>query len=133
MRSGFFVLATTDETLSSKEVHATYRYKDRIEKTFSGMKNHLDFNRMRTHRTPTTDWKLFCGFIALILRSQIRMALSSKKETKKMPVTQAIRELKKLKRISYSSGEIQYTAVTKTQGLILDALGIGVEEMLAVK
>lgn len=134
-RAGFFVLATTDETLPSEEVLMTYRYRDRIEKAFSGMKNHLDFNRMRTHGTPTTDGKLFCGFIALILRSCIREALSTStnKAIKKMPVTSAIRELRKLKRITYSSGEVQHTAVTKTQRLILDALGIDIGDLLAVK
>jgi len=50
-----------------------------------------------------------------------------------MPVTQAIHELKKLKQITYSSGEVQHTAVTKTQRLILNALDIDVDELLAVK
>ena len=134
-RSGFFVLAATDDAVPPEEVLMTYRYKDSIEKAFSGMKNHLDFSRMRTHGTLTTDGKLFVGFIALILRSQIRTALSASndKDTKKMPVTSVIRELRKLKRITYSSGEIQHTVVTKTQRLILDALGIDSEDLLAVE
>ena len=132
-RSGYFVLATTDDTLLSEEVLLTYRYKDRIEKAFTGMKNQLDFNRMRTHGTLTTDGKLFCGFVAMILRSSIRVALSNNKETKKMPVTVAIKELRKLKRITYSSGEVLHTVVTKTQRLILDALGIDIDELLAVE
>ena len=134
-RAGFFVLVATNNTISSEEVLMTYRYKDTIEKAFSGMKNHLDFNRMRTHGTLTTDGKLFVGFIALILRSQIRTALSASndKDVKKMPVTSAIRELRKLKRITYSSGEVQHTVVTKTQRLVLDALGIDSDELLAVR
>jgi hypothetical protein len=50
-----------------------------------------------------------------------------------MSVTSAIRELRKLKRIAYSSGEVQHTAVTKTQRLIFEALGIDIEDLLAVK
>lgn len=134
-RAGFFVLVATDNTISSEEALMTYRHKDSIEKAFSGMKNFLDFNRMRTHGTLTTDGKLFVGFIALILRSQISAALSASndKDTKRMPVTSAIRELKKLKRITYSSGEVQYTVVTRTQRLILDALKVDSEDLLAVR
>ena len=133
-RAGFFVLVTTDGAITSEEVLMTYRYKDSIEKAFSAMKNHLDFSRMRTHGTLTTDGKLFVGFIALILRLQIRTALSASndKNIKKMPVTKAVRELRKLKRITYSSDEIQHTVVTKTQHLILDALKIDSKELLAV-
>ena len=131
-RAGYFVLATNDSRLDSANVLGTYRRKDAIEKAFSGMKNQLDLKRMRTHSGQTTDGKLFCGFIALILHSAIREALSSSKDTSAMPVGTALRELRKLKRIIYPDGSVQHTAVTKTQRTILGSLGIDPEELLAL-
>jgi len=129
---GFFVLVTNDAALDSASILATYRGKDMIEKAFSGMKNHIDFKRMRTHGTPTTNGKLFCGFVALILRSAMAGCLANSKTTKKMPVTEALRELSKLKRIVYAGGSVAHTVVTKAQGEILKALGIAPEELLAM-
>jgi len=130
---GYFVLATNDERLTSAEVLRIYRNKDVIEKAFSSMKNQLDLKRMRTHSSVTTDGKLFCGFISLVLHMAIREALSSTKETEKMSVEAALRELSKLKRITYPNGSIQHTAITKTQRLVLSALGIKPEELLGIK
>jgi len=133
-RLGFFVLVTNDERLDSAACLAEYRGKDVIEKAFSGMKNHIDFKRMRTHTTPTTDGKLFCGFIALILRSAMATALASStdKAIQKMPVTEALRELAKLKRVTYADGSVTHTVITKTQSSILTALGIDPDELLAM-
>ncbi|MCL2707092.1 MAG: hypothetical protein FWE97_02875 [Dehalococcoidia bacterium] len=101
-----------------------------IEKAFSGMKNYLDFKRMRTHSNVTTDGKLFTGFIALILRSAIRWALSTCEETKNMSVGTALRELHKLKRITFPDASAVYSTVSKTQRDILTALSIDVETLL---
>ena len=132
-QKGYFVLATNDERLTSAEVLRIYRNKDVIEKAFSGMKNQLDLKRMRTHSSRTTDGKLFCGFIALVLHMAVREALGSAKETEKMSVESALRELGKLKRITYPNGSIHHTAVTKTQRLVLSALGIKPEDILTIK
>jgi hypothetical protein len=132
-RAGYFVLATSDGSLSSADVLATYRRKDAIEKAFSGMKNQLDLRRMRTHSGQTTDGKLFCGFIALILHSAIREALNADRDTANMPVGTALRELRKLKRAIYPDGSLQHTAITKTQRTILKPLGIEPESLLDFK
>jgi hypothetical protein len=129
---GYFVLVTNDDRLDASGCLETYRAKDIIEKAFSGMKNHIDFKRMRTHGTATTDGKLFCGFIALILRSAFAARLSAFKDTKKMPVTAALRELKKLRRITYCDGSVSHTVITRTQSMILKACDIRPDELLAM-
>jgi hypothetical protein len=132
VHKGYFVLATNDDRLDAAGCLEDYRAKDIIEKAFSGMKNHIDFKRMRTHGTATTDGKLFCGFIALILRSALAARLSASKDTRKMPVTVALRELKKLKRITYSDGTVSHTAITRTQSMVLKAIGIEPDDLLAM-
>jgi len=122
--AGYFILITNDHSLTPVEVLRTYRDKDIIEKAFSQLKNHLDFHRMRTHYTHTSDGKLFTAFIALILRSAIREALSASADTARMSVGTAMRELHKLKRVTYHDGTILHTIVTKTQRQILTALDI---------
>ena len=130
-RVGYFILITNDPELDSANILAIYREKDAIEKAFSGMKNHLEFKRMRTHSTLTTDGKLFTGFISLILRSCVRQSLSARLETASMSVGTALRELHKLKRITYSDGSVVHTAVSKTQREILCSLGISIDALLA--
>ena len=130
-KAGFFVLATDDETLSSKEVLDTYRRKDAIEKAFSGMKNTLDLKRLRVHSSATASGKLFCGFLALIILMYIREALNSDAKTQGISVESAIKELKKLKRIIYPDGSVQHTTVTKKQREILQALDIAADNLLS--
>ena len=132
-KAGYFILITNDETLTPTTALNTYRGKDVIEKAFAGMKNHLDFRRMRTHHSHTTDGKLFTGFIALILRSAIRQALSTHAPTHKTPVDTALRELRKLKRITYQDGTIIHTTITKTQRQILTALNLDKTALLTTK
>jgi transposase len=131
-RLGYFVLITNDQALDSSSCLRVYRDKDRIEKAFCGMKNHIDFKRLRTHSTPTTDGKLFCGFVALVLRSALATRLAMCTDTAKMTVPEALRQLAKLKRITYADGSISHTAVTKTQKAILKAVGVTPEELLAM-
>jgi transposase len=131
-RLGYFVLITNDERLDSARCLRIYREKDVIEKAFCGMKNQIDFKRMRTHTTPTTDGKLFCGFVALVLRSAFATKLAQDKDTAKMTVPEALGHLSKLKRITYGNGSVSHTAVTKAQKAILEAVGITPEELLAM-
>ena len=80
---GFFgILANTNS--SSEDVLSAYRRKDVIEKGFDELKNHIDMKRMRTHNTATTDGKMFCAFIALIVVSKMANMLSSFMKTKSM-------------------------------------------------
>jgi transposase len=65
---GFFCLLT-NTNLSSSEILSLYRKKDIIEKGFDDLKNHIDQKRMRTHTSATTEGKMFCAFISLIVTS----------------------------------------------------------------
>jgi transposase len=131
-RLGYFTLITNDPNLDSLSCLRIYRDKDKIEKAFCGMKNHIDFKRMHTHTTPTTDGKLFCGFVALVLRSALATRLALGKDTAEMTVPEALGHLSKLKRITYADGSVSHTAVTKAQKAILEAAGITPSELLAM-
>ena len=130
-QTGYFILITNDFSLDAAGALAIYRDKDIIEKAFAGLKNYLDFKRMHTHSTITTDGKLFVGFISLILRSEVRRALSLRLQTANISVDTALRELHKLKRITYADGSVVHTAVSKTQREVLCSLGIDIETLLA--
>lgn len=68
---GYFVLMSTKEDLTAKQVLIRYRIKDEIEKVFDGLKNDLDFMRLKTQQQKTTDGKLFIAFIVLILKAYV--------------------------------------------------------------
>ena len=129
-RCGCFVLLTNDETLSSAEVLSLYRWRDEIEKHFNQFKNGLEFKRLHTHISSTTCGKMFVGFIALILRSYLlRRLRDSFPKKKRMTVEKAIRELSKIKVITFSDSTQLLTPITKLQRTILDALNLSVKDL----
>ena len=73
--SGFFCVLT-NTGLSGKEALLTYRRKEAIENSFDNVKNHIGMKPMRTHNAATTDGKLFCAFIALIVASEMELKLN---------------------------------------------------------
>jgi len=63
----------------------------------------------------------------------IREALTRSSETRGKTVGSALRELKKLKRITYPDGSVHHKVITKSQRLVLEASGITADELLAMK
>jgi transposase len=82
--------------LSSEEDLTIYRNKDVAQKIFDQLKNGMDYQRMRTHYTKTTDGKLFVTFLELVMRSVFMKALRAYEETKGLSLDIAIHELEKI-------------------------------------
>jgi transposase len=126
--AGFFCLLTSAE-LDSAEVLDIYRRKDVIEKGFDDLKNHIDMKRLRTHNTHTTDGKLFCAFIALIITSHINAKLGEFMKGRSMSKDSVIAELEKIKAIFASADRRLMNPVTKTQRSILEAFRLDENEV----
>jgi transposase len=127
---GFFCILT-NTSLDTSQVLARYRRKDVIEKNFDDLKNHLDMKRLRTHHTATTDGKLFCSFISLIVVSEIMVKLGPLMKKKCMSKDTIVRELEKICVIVASNDRRLINPLTKFQRNILEVFGIGEEELKA--
>jgi transposase len=126
--SGFFCLLTSTG-LSGAEVLDIYRRKDVIEKSFDELKNHIEMKRLRTHNTHTTDGKLFCAFMALIVVSQMNHTLESLIKEKSLSKNTIITEMEKVKVVFTVGGKRLMNPITKTQRLILEAFALGEEDI----
>jgi len=127
--AGFFIILSSDVGLSSEEVIRAYRERDVIEKNFDQLKNGLDFKRLRTHTGKATDGKVFIGFLALILRSWMLRKIRDSRETGKMTFEKVLLELRKIKVVTMADNTKALTPLTKTQKVILSALGIDPAEL----
>lgn len=121
---GYFLLLTTDFALSSQEVLDIYRRKDIIEKSFDNLKNALDMKRIRTHNKDTCDGKMFVAFIALILKSILDFSLREFNRKNNMTVDKVIKELSKIRLVSFDNGTSLLNPITKKQKDILDIFAI---------
>jgi transposase len=73
-----------------------YRAKDVVGKGFLRLKRNLDLGRLRVHFQDRMLNKVFVGFIALILLSEINKVMSEKSLYRTMTMQQLIRCLSKL-------------------------------------
>jgi transposase len=125
---GYFCIFS-NTSLDISELLSRYRKKDAIEKGFDDIKNHIEMKRLRTHHTETTDGKLFCSFISLIVVSEINTKLRTLMRKKGWSKSSVIKELEKIKTISFTDGIRLLNPITKVQRSILDAFGIGEKEI----
>lgn len=121
---GYFALISTDKALNAKQALNIYRQKDVIEKSFDQLKNGMDYRRMRTHYTQTTDGKLFVAFLGLILRSVLMQAIKGNEETQRLTMKKVVRELDKIQQIRLKDGSHHTLPLTSLQKKILRALKI---------
>lgn len=129
-KMGYFVLLCTKPNLSSKQVLDAYRDKDVIEKHFDQFKNGLEFRRLKTHYQNTSEGKLFVGFLALILRSHILMAIKNNKQIKHFTFDKVMIELRKIKSITMSNKKEILKPLTSKQKIILNMLGIKIDTLV---
>jgi transposase len=127
---GFFCLLTNTD-LDSAQTLAKYRRKDVIEKGFDDVKNHEDMKRLRTHRTETTDGKLFCAFIGLIVLADIGVKLGDFMDKKCWSKIHLIREMEKIRIAATSNGKRLMSPLTKTQRTIIETLGLSETDLRA--
>ncbi|UUX35221.1 hypothetical protein [Fundicoccus culcitae] len=67
-----------------------------IEKSFDQFKNGMDYRRMRTHYTQTTEGKMFVAFVGLIMRHVFMNSVKTHEDTQAMTMKQVIIELEKI-------------------------------------
>jgi transposase len=127
---GFFILFTNKSEYSSFEVIDMYRQKDIIEKHFDLFKNWLELYRLRTHNIKTTEGKIFIGFIALIIRSNMLYRLKNNEFTKKLTFEKILIELKKIRVVIMSDMSENLMTLTRTQKTILDVFNVNVDDLL---
>jgi transposase len=120
---GYFCLLS-NSSLDKVEVLAKYRSKDVIEKSFDDLKNYICMKRLRTHTDATTDGKLFCAFVGLIVASEIRVKLGEFMTSKRMSKAALIREMDKMIAATGANGWRMVNPLTKTQRTILEKLGL---------
>ena len=127
---GFFCLLTNTED-GSAEVLDIYRRKDSIEKSFDDLKNHIDMKRLRTHSSNTTDGKMFCAFISLIVNLEMENMLAAYKAEKSMSKAALISELEKIKIVFLNDGKRLMNPITKTQRTIFEHCGVSEDDLKA--
>ena len=121
---GYFALISTDKRLSADQALTIYRQKDGIEKSFDQLKNGMDYRRMRTHYTKTTDGKLFVAFLGVILRSVFMQAIKGHEGTQRLTLKKVVRELEKIQHIRLKDGSRHTLPLTSLQKTILKALHV---------
>ena len=126
---GFYCLLT-NEKFSSSEALDIYRRKDTIEKGFDDIKNYIGMKRLHTHSSSTTDGKLFCSFIALIVAIEMANRLSEFMKKKSMSKDAVISELEKVKVVVMSDGRRLMNPITKTQRTILETFGLSQDSLI---
>jgi transposase len=125
---GYFCILSND-SLSSEDVLSVYRNKDTIEKAFCELKNHIDMKRLRTHKQNTTEGKMFCAFLALILRKHIENKLSEWLKKNNYTFEKVLRELTKVRSIFFSGKRRLMNPLTKKQKEVYSLLGAQTEDV----
>jgi transposase len=120
---GWLVILTNRE-LTAMQALSIYRAKDVAEKGFERLKNSLDLGRLRVHSSNNAQNKIFTGFIALILLSEIHKTMSDKQLYEKgYTIRRVLRTLAKLKLHTINGVKI-ISPATKEQKLFFDSFGI---------
>ena len=127
---GYFCLLT-NMGLEAAEVLAAYRRKDVIEKCFDDVKDLAEPKRMRTRDGDTTDGKIFCAFIALILASEIEVKLGNLMDKKSLSKAGLLREMEKINIGVNDQGRRLLNPVTKMQCAIMKELGLTEDDLRA--
>jgi len=82
--SGWVILISNDID-NAKEAMRIYREKDVVEKGFLRLKKSLDLGRLRIHSQESMQNKVFIGFIALVLLSEVHKVMSDGDMYKALP------------------------------------------------
>lgn len=119
---GWLVIISNDVS-SAKEALRIYRAKDIVEKGFLRLKRNLGLGRLRVHSHDRMEGRLFVGFVALILLSELHRVMTKKKLYDSMTMRQLIRTLSKLR--LHEIGGIRILApTTKEQRRIFEAFDV---------
>jgi transposase len=120
--SGWVILISNDID-NAKEAMRIYREKDVVEKGFLRLKKSLDLGRLRIHSQESMQNKVFIGFIALVLLSEVHRVMSDKDMYKSMTLKQLVHTLSRHRIQEINGTRIVYPA-TKEQRNIYKAFKI---------
>lgn len=125
---GFFALISSSD-MGAREAYDTYHLRDASETEFSILKSQEGLDVARVHSTPSIRSKLAVGFLASLLRFEVRSACKSLGlDTNRM--------IRKVDRIHLMlSGSGVYTPVrkyTNDQLALLAAVGIEAEDFVGI-
>jgi transposase len=119
---GYFCLLTSVD-MTPMKILLIYKKRDKIEKSFNELKNHIEMKRLMTHKGETTDGKMFCAFICLIVRMHIENKLSEWMKGNRFTIERVVRELAKVRSVMGQAGGRLLNPLTKKQREILAAFG----------
>ncbi|GHV40050.1 IS4 family transposase [Synergistales bacterium] len=84
LKTAGWVVIISNKAGNAKDTMRIYRAKDVVEKGFLRLKRSLDLGRLRAHSQENMQNKVFVGFIALIMLSELHSVMSDKELYKKM-------------------------------------------------
>ena len=119
---GWFLILGNGK-ITAQKAHDIYSKKDVIEKAFMKFKNLLGFHRLHIHSDLRMKNKLFVGFIALAIVSQIHKVMKEKDLYSKMTMEKLFLILLKIKKTTISGTQI-IRPLTREQREILYTFSI---------
>jgi transposase len=111
--AGWIIIISNDID-NAKKAMRIYREKDVVEKGFLRLKKSLDLGRLRVHSQESMQNKVFIGFIALVLLSEIHKVMSDEDMYKNITLKQLLHTLSKHRIQEINGTRIIYPA-TKEQ------------------
>jgi hypothetical protein len=111
------------------EVLAKFRRKAFIERRFEDLRNHVDAWPSRSHDAETTDGKMFCAFVALIVASEIEARLGERLRRTRLDQAALFREMDKIRVGSGDGAWRLLTPIGKTQRALMAELGLGERDL----
>ena len=118
-----WLIIVSNQMADAKEALTLYRHKEVVEKGFLRLKVNLQMGRLRVHRDDRMQHKVFIGFIALILLSQIHNVMLDHNLYQRMTLKKLLMTLAKL-RVQHIQGHRIVFPVTKEQQTIYKAFGV---------
>ena len=123
LKTAGWVIIISNDIDNAKEAMRIYREKDVVEKGFLRLKKSLDLGRLRVHSQESMQNKVFIGFIALILLTEIHKVMSDEDMYKSITLKQLLHTLSR-HRIQEINGTRIIYPVTKVQRNIYKAFKV---------
>jgi len=118
-----WLVIISNHIAEARDALRIYRTKDVVEKSFLKLKNSIDLGRLRVHGDDAMQTKIFIGFVALVLLSQIHNVMFDHDLYKRWTMKQLLRILSK-QRVQVIKGSRIILPPTKEQRDIFTAFGI---------
>jgi hypothetical protein len=125
---GFFALVSSSD-MGARAAYETYQLRDPSEKEFMILKSQEGLGAARTHSTASIRSKLAVGFLASLLRYEVRTSCKALG----LDTNRMLRKVARIRLIRSGSGV--YTPVrkyTNDQLALLSALGVGAEDFVGI-